>query len=150
MWLSAQSGTQVNTNHSVKMIPKIPWSVGFTMKGVVTNVVMADERINFEFKGWLSMHQIADGTNHIIKMNCERGISATVTPASFVAMTADWGAGSVQNNKNRLFEILEAAAKNNRVVKVSLTEPKIDFGNPGKGLTLRDAKVSRITDADLH
>src|SRR5690242_18744041 len=108
----AQTETQANTNRPVRLIPKIPWSVGFTMKGTVTNVAMANDRINFQFKGWFSFHQIADGTNHVIKLDCERGISASVTPTPFVAMTTDWGGGSVQNNKDRLFEILDAAAKN--------------------------------------
>ena len=50
--------------------------------------------------------------------------------------------------KGRLLQILETAAERGSVVKFSLTQPKMDFG--ANGFTLLDAKVWRITDADLR
>jgi hypothetical protein len=90
-----------------------------------------------------------EGTNQqVIKVDCERGISASITPDSFVAMTTDWRGGSVQNNKGRLLQILQTAAGRHSEVKVALLNPKLDFGT--NGFAILDAKVWRITDADLH
>jgi hypothetical protein len=131
---------------------KNPWAVGCGMKGTVTNVSMIDGRIQFKLTGWFWFHQYPEGgTNgeQVIKVNCERGISATVTPDSFVAFTPDWRAGSVVNDKGRLLEILKTAAKRGTEVRFALTEPKVDFGGKN-GFTILDGKVWRITDVDLR
>jgi uncharacterized protein (AIM24 family) len=84
----------------------------------------------------------------MIEVHRKGGFSATVSPDSFIAMTSDWGAGSVQNDKGRLLKILEKAAERGTMLKFSLTQPKMDFG--GEGFALLDAKVWRITDVDLR
>jgi hypothetical protein len=141
-----------DTNQPASIYTKRPWAVGFGMKGTVTNVARVDGRIHFRLTGWFWFHQYPwGGTNRqVIKVDCERGISATVTPDSFVAMTRDWRAGSVQNDQDRLLQILQTAADRGTVVELALTQPRIDFGTNAFGFALLDAKVWRITDADLR
>jgi hypothetical protein len=45
------------TNQPFRFYTEIPWAVGFGMKGTVTNVVAADEKIHFQFNGWFYIHQ---------------------------------------------------------------------------------------------
>jgi hypothetical protein len=129
---------------------KVPWAVACSMKGTVTNVVMVDGRIQFKLTGWFWFSQYPEGgTNQqIVRFNCQNGMTAVVTPDSFVAMTPNWTGGSVQNDKGRLLEILEVAEKRGNVVKFSLSVLKIDFG--GGTNAFLDAHVWNITDADLH
>lgn len=144
-----RASAQAATNQPTRIYTKVPWAIGFAMKGTVTNVTMIDERIHFQLTGWFWFHQYPwGGTNQqVIKVDCEHGMPATVTPDSFVAMTSDWRGGSVQNDKGRLLKILETAAERGTVVEFSLLQPKLDFGT--NGFTLTDAKVWRVTDADL-
>jgi hypothetical protein len=132
---------------------KIPWAVGFGMEGILTNVVVVEDHIQFQLTGWFWFHQYPEGgTNgqQIIKVDCQRGISATVNdPDSFVAMTSNWRGGSVRNGKGNLQKILQTAEKCGRVVKFELLRPKMDFGKE-HGFTLISADVWRITDADLR
>ena len=148
--IAAGPSRSSDANQPARINTKVPWAVGFGMKGTVTNVVVVNERIQFRLTGWFWFHQyLLGGTNQqVIKVDCEHGISATVTPDSFVAMTTDWRGGSVQNDKGRLLEILEAAGERGTVVEFSLLQPKLDFGT--NGFTLMDAKVWRVTDADLR
>jgi hypothetical protein len=142
--------TNKPAHHEHRIYTKIPWAVGFGMEGTVTNITLVDERIHFQFTGWFWLDQYPwGGTNQqVIKVDARKGISATLTPTEFVAMTSDWGGGSVVNDKTKLIKILNTAAKRGTVVKFSLMQPKMDFGT--NGFTLLDAKVWRITDADLH
>jgi hypothetical protein len=150
LWSSAQTTTPASTNRPHGFVGKVPWGVGFSMRGTVADVSLADEKIHFRFKGWTTLFQYPEGgTNkQVIKVNCERGVSATVTPDSFVAMTEDWGAGSVQNDKGRLLKILTSAAERGTEVRMSIVQPKMNFGM--KGFELLDAKVHRITDIELR
>jgi hypothetical protein len=144
---SAISNGQQHGFHS-----KIPWGVGSGMEGTVTNIVVTDQIIRFQLTGWFWLIQYPEGgTNkQVIKVDCKRGISATVKqPDSFVRMTRNWDAGSVKNGKGYLQKILQTAAERGTVVKFELTQPKIDFGGE-HGFTLIDANVWRITDADLR
>lgn len=132
---------------------KLPWAVGFGMEGTLTNVVVVDDHIQFQLTGWFWFHQYPEGgTNgeQVVKVDCQRGISATVNdPDSFVAMTSDGRGGSVRNGKGNLQKILQTAEKRGRVVKFELMRPKMDFGG-AHGFTLSGADVWRITDADLR
>ncbi len=136
------------TNGPAKTSPEAPWAVGFGMEGKVTNVRMVQDIIHFQLAGWFWLHQYpGEGTNsQIIKVNCERGISAALTPSSFVAMPSNWVAGSVVNDKAKLFKILNIASERRTVVKFELIEPIINFHT--NSITLLDATVARITDAE--
>lgn len=130
-----------------------PWAVGCSMKGTVTNVMVADGHIQFRLTGWFWFHQYPEGgTNEeIVRVDCRSGTSVTMTQTdSFVAETTDWTGGSVQNSKERMVEILKAAEKRGNEVKFSLISPKIDFGAGTNHFTVLDGKIWQITDADLH
>jgi hypothetical protein len=139
-----------STNREPHFFSKFPWAVDFGMEGTVTNVTLIDERIHFQLNGrfWFSQYPPESAKQVVIEVHRKTDFSATVTPDSFVAVTADGRAGSVQNDKGKLLKILTAAAGHGTVVKFALTQPKMDFG--GDGFTLLDAKVWRITDADLR
>ena len=139
-----------STNREPHFYSKLPWAVGFGMEGTVTNVVVVEGRIQFRLDGrfWFTQYPPESPQQVVIEVHRKGGFSARVSPDSFVAMTSDWRAGSVQNDKGRLLKILESAAERGSVVKFSLTQPKMDFGS--EGFTLLDAKVWRITDADLR
>jgi hypothetical protein len=121
------------------------------MEGTVTNIVATEEGIHFRLAGWFWFTQYPwGGTNQqVIKVDCKRGIPATVHQADpFFAFTPDWRAGSL-GEKGRLLRILKIAEVRGRVVKFELTQPKVGFG-PDGSLTLMDATVIRATDADLR
>lgn len=142
--------TDTSANREPHFYSKLPWAVGFGMEGTVTNVALVDGRIQFHLDGrfWFTQYPPETPKEVMIEVHHEGGFSATVSPDSFVAMTRDSRGGSVQNDKGRLLKILESAAERGTVVKFSLTQPKMDFG--ANGFTLLDAKVWRITDADLR
>lgn len=137
------------TNREPHFYSKVPWAVGFHMEGTVTNVLSVDGRIQFHVNGrfWFTQFPPETPKQVMIEVHPKGGFSATVTPDWFVAMTSDWRAGSVQNDKGRLLTILETAAARGTVVKFSLQEAKMDFGT--NNFTLLDAKVWRITDVNL-
>ncbi len=139
-----------STNREPHFYSKKPWAVGFGMEGTVTNVALVDGRIQFHLNGrfWFTQYPPETPKQVVIEVHHKGGFPATVSPDSFVAMTSDWRGGSVQNDKGRLLKILETAAERGTVVKFSLTQPKMDFG--ADGFALLDAKVWRITDADLR
>ena len=143
-----------DTNFSNRRAPhfysKSPWAVGFGMEGTITNVALTDERIQFHLNGrfWFSQYPPESPKQQVIEVHREGGFSATVSSDSFVAMTKDWRAGSVQNEKGKLLKILKTAAERGTMVKFALMQPKMDFGT--NGFTLLDAKVWKITDADLR
>ena len=120
------------------------------MEGTVTNVTVVDERIHLHLNGrfWLSQYPPEGTTPVKIEVHRKGGFRAIITPDSFVAMTRNWSAGSVQNDKTKLLKILQTAAERGTVVKFELTKPNMDFD--GDGFRLLDAKVLRITDVDLH
>jgi len=161
IWLIAvvTSPAAGDTNHSAVsngqqggFHQKIPWGVGTGMEGTITNIVVTDGCIRFQLTGWFWLTQYPEGgTNEqVIKVDCKRGVSATVNqPDSFVAMTSDWRAGSVRNGKGRLLNLLQTAADRGRVVRFELMRPKMDFGGD-HGFTLIGADVWRISDADLR
>ena len=142
------------TNGTNSRVPhfysKIPWAVGFGMEGTLTNVALIGERVQFQLNGrfWFAQYPPESTKQQVIEVHRKNGFSATVSPDSFVAMTSDWRAGSVVNDKGKLLKILKTAAERGTVVKFSLTQPKMDFGT--NGFTLLDAKIGRITDADLR
>jgi membrane protein implicated in regulation of membrane protease activity len=142
--------TNSSTNREPHFYSKVPWGVGFGMEGTVTNVALVEGRIQFQLRGrfWLAQYPPESTKQVMIEVHRKGGFSATVSPDSFIAMTSDWGAGSVQNDKGRLLKILEKAAERGTMLKFSLTQPKMDFG--GEGFALLDAKVWRITDVDLR
>src|SRR6266850_4249330 len=137
------------TNREPHFYSKLPWGIGFGMEGTVTNVVLNGERIEFHVNGrfWFSQYPPESTKQVFIEAHRKDGFSAAVTPDSFVAMTRNWRAGSVVNDKGKLFEILAVAAERGTVLKFALTQAKVDFG--GDGFSLLDAKVLRITDVDL-
>jgi hypothetical protein len=139
-----------STNREPHFYSKKPWAVGFGVEGTVTNVALVDGRIQFHLNGrfWFTQYPPETPKQVVIEVHHKGGFRATVSPDSFVAMTSDWRGGSVQNDKGRLLKILETAAERGTVVKFSLTQPKMDFG--ADGFALLDAKVWRITDADLR
>jgi len=120
------------------------------MEGTATNVALIDERLQFQVNGrfWFTQFPPESPKPVVIEVHRKGGFLATVSRDSFVAMTGDGRAGSVMNDKGRLLRILTAAAQRGTVVKFSLTQPKLDFGT--NGFALLDAKVLRITDADLR
>src|SRR5438874_8038919 len=125
-----------STNREPHFYSKLPWAIGFGMEGTVTKVVLNGERIEFQVNGrfWFSQYPPESTKQVVIEAHPKDGFSATVTPDSFVAMTRNWQAGSVVNDKGRLFKILTAAAERGTVLKFALTQPKLDFG--GGGFTL--------------
>src|SRR5262245_53496545 len=140
-----------STNREPHFYSKIPWGVGFGMEGTVTNVTLVEGRIQFHVDGrfWFTQYPPESPKQVVIEVHRKGGFSSVVSPTdSFVAMTSDWRAGSVQNDKGRLLKILETAAERGTLVQFSLTQPKMDFGL--EGFALLDAKVWRITDADLR
>jgi hypothetical protein len=142
--------TNSSTNREPHFYSKLPWAVGFGMEGTVTNVALVDERIQFQLNGrfWLTQYPPESTKQVVIEVHRQGGFSATLSPDSFVAMTRNGSAGSVQNDKGRLLKILTTAGERGTVVKFSLMEPKLDFGT--NGFTLLDAQVWRITDVDLR
>lgn len=141
---------RTSTNREPHFYSKVPWAIGFGMEGTLTNIALVDGRVQFHLNGrfWITQYPPDSPKEVVIEVHRKVGFSATVTPDAFVAMTSDWRGGSVQNDKGRLLKILEAAAERRTVVKFSLTQPKMDFG--ADGFTLQDAKVGRVTDADLR
>ena len=139
-----------STNREPHFVSKIPWAIGFGMEGTVKNVVSVEGHVQFQMNGrfWFAQYPPDSTRQAVIEVHRKDGFPATVTPDSFVAMTTNGRAGSVQNDKGRLLKILERAAERGTEVKFSLTQPKIDFGT--NGFALLDAKVWQITDADLH
>jgi hypothetical protein len=85
-----------------------------------------------------------------IEVHPKGWFSAAVTPGSFVAVTSDGRAASAQNDKGRLLEILKNAEMLGTAVRLSLMQPKVDFGTNDLGFALLDAKVWQITDLDLR
>ena len=137
------------TNQPARIYTKVPWAIGFGMKGTVANVVAVDEKIHFQFSGWFYMHQYPwGGTNkEVIKVDCQRGISAIVSITdSFVATVPNVNAAAMKKRKD-LLPIFKAAAEHGRELTIQLLSPKLDFGGQP---FLQDAEVSRITDADLR
>jgi hypothetical protein len=136
------------TNQPPRIYTKIPWAVGFEMKGTVTNVVVSGEKIQFQFTGWFYMHQYPwGGTNEeVIKVDCQHGISAIVSPTDFVATVPGVNAAVVRRKKD-LLPLMEGAAKHGRELKIRLAAPKLDFESQP---FLQDAKVLNITDWDLR
>jgi len=144
-------GVNSSTNREPHFVSKIPWAIGFGLEGTVTNVVaLMDGRIKFQVNGrfWMSQYPPNRTKQAVIEVHRGAGFSATVTPDSFVAFTPNGRAGAVQNDKGRLLKILEKAAERGTSIKISLTNPKMDFGEGG--FTLLDAKVWQITDVDLR
>ena len=137
-------------NREPHFYSKLPWAIGFGMEGTVTNVVLVAERIQFRLHGrfWLRQYPPESTKQVVIEVHRTGGFSATVSPDSFVAMTADGRARSVVNDKGNLLRILTTAAERGTVVKFSLLQPKMDFGPDA--FTLLDAKVWQITDPDLR
>lgn len=125
--------------------------VGFTMEGMVTNVVVRGEHIQFTFIGTFRISQFRGIRNSVIELDCKHGVSATVSQGDpFFAMSADGRAGAVRP-VGALQKILRAAATHNRSVKIELYDVKMEIGK-GKDyghFTLSDAKVVRATDAEL-
>ena len=137
------------TNQPARIYTKIPWGIGFGMKGTVTNVVAANEKIHFQFNGWFYIHQYPwGGTNEeVIKVDCQRGISATVRLTdSFVATVPNVNAAAEKKSED-LLPIFKAAAKHGRELTIQLLSPKLAFGEQS---FLQDAKVWTITDWDLR
>ena len=137
------------TNQQARIYTKKPWAVGFRMKGTVANVVATDDKIHFQFSGWFYLHQYPwGGTNEeVIKVDCQRGISATVSLTdSFVATVPNVNAAAMKKRKD-LLPIFKAAAEHGRELTIQLLSPKLDFGDQP---FLQDAKVWTITDADLR
>jgi hypothetical protein len=124
--------------------------IGFWMEGTVTDVTTEGDRIKFHLKGQFRFDQYSGGhTPQIIKVDCEKGITAIVHQADpFFAFTPDWGGGSIQG-KGGLLRILKAAAERGGIVRFELLEPQITF-DARQNITLTDAAVVRATDADLH
>jgi hypothetical protein len=138
-----------DANQPVRFYTHIPWSVGFDMKGTVTNVVATDEQIHFQFNGWFYIHQYPwGGTNEeVIKVDCQRGISASVSLTdSFVATLPNVNAAA-EKKREDLLPIFEAAEEHGRELTIELLWPKLAFGEQS---FLQDARVSRITDWDLR
>ena len=141
-----------STNREPHFLSKRPWAVGFGMDGTITNVASVGGRIEFRVNGRFVMSEFPPESPKPVQIEVHpKGwFLATVTPDSFVAVTGDGRAASVQNDKGRLWEILKAAAERGTVVKFALLQPKIDFGTNDVGFTVMDAKVWRITDVDLR
>lgn len=137
------------TNQAPRIYTKVPWAVGFEMKGTVTNVVATGDKIHFQFNGWFNIHQYPwGGTNEeVVKVDCQRGISATVSLTdSFVATVPNVNAAAVRK-RGDLLPIFTAAAEHGRALTIELMSPKLAFGEQS---FLQDGKVWRITDWDLH
>lgn len=141
-----------STNREPHFFSQRPWAVGFGMDGTVTNVSLVGARIQFRVSGRFVLTQFPpDGPKPVqIEVHPKGWFSATVTPDSFVALSSDGRAGSVQNDKGRLLEILKTAAERGTKVKFTLLQPKIDFGTNDLGFAIIDAKVWQITDPDLR
>ena len=87
------------------------------------------------------------GTNEeVIKVNCQSGISATVSLTDFVATVPNVNAAA-ERKREDLLPILKAAAEHGRELTIQLLSPKLAFGEPS---FLQDAKVWTITDWDLR
>jgi hypothetical protein len=144
---SAFSGP--STNQPARIYTKVPWAVGFRMKGTVTNVVATGDKIHFQFNGWFYLHQFPwGGTNEeVIKVNCQNGISATVSLTdSFVATVPNVNAAA-ERKRDDLLPIFKAAAEHGRELTIQLLSPKLAFGEQA---FLQDANVWTITDWDLR
>jgi len=145
-----------DTNQPARIYTKKPWAVGFGMQGTVTNVVAADDKIHFQFNGWFFIRQYPwGGTNEeVIKVDCQRGVSATVSLTdSFVATVPNVNAATTRN-RGDLLPIFKAAAERGGELTIKLLSPKLDFeggfGGGNKAFVIRDAEVWTITDADLR
>jgi hypothetical protein len=136
------------TNQPAGSYTKVPWAVGFTMKGTVTNVVATGDKLHFRFSGWFYLHQYPwGGTNQeVIKVNCQSGISATVSLTDFVATVPNVNAAA-ERKREDLPPIFKAAAEHNRELTIQLLSPRLAFGEES---FLEDARVWTITDWDLR
>jgi hypothetical protein len=149
--VNAFAGT--DTNEPSVSLSKFPWAVGFGLKGTVTNIVADGDKIHFQFHGWFYLRQyswngVTNGQSlaQVIKMDCQRGISATVTVTDFVATVPNVNAAAVRTSE-ALLPIFKAAEAHGRELTISLLSPKLNFqGDP----IIEDAKVWRISDWDLH
>ena len=141
-----------STNREPHFFSKRPWAVGFTMFGTVTNVAKAGAQIQFRVNGRFVCSQFPPESPQPVQVEVHpKGwFSATVTADSFVAVASDGRGASVQNDKQRLLEILQTAAERGTVVRFALLQPKIDFGTNDLGFALLDAKVWQVTDVDLR
>jgi len=147
MGASAFSGPA--TNQPARIYTKVPWAVGFRMKGTVTNVIATGDKIHFQFSGWFYLHQYPwGGTNEeVIKVNCQSGISATVSLTdSFVATVPNVNAAA-ERKRDDLLPIFKAAAEHGRELTIQLLSPKLAFGEQS---FLQDANVWTITDWNLR
>jgi hypothetical protein len=151
-WVVPAQDNKSSTNREPHFFSKRPWAVGFRMYGTVTNVAWVGAQIQFQVNGRFVFSQFPPeiSTPVQIEVHPKGWFSAAVTPDSFVSMTSDGRAGSVQNDKGRLFQILKNAEMRGIAVRFSLVQPKIDFGTNDLGFALVDAKVWQITDADLR
>jgi hypothetical protein len=145
--VNAFGGT--DTNEPTISLSKIPWGVEFFMKGTVTNVVADTDKIHFEFHGWFYMRQYSwNGVTNqqVIKMDCQRGISAVVRITNFVATVPNVNAAAVRT-ADALLPIFKAAEQYHRELTISLDPSKLCFGGQP---FVENARVWRITDWDLH
>lgn len=149
LFIALNAFSSPDTNEPAISLSKRPWAVGFILKGTVTNVVADGDKIHFQFNGWFYFRQYSlwRGTNEqFIKVDCQKGISATVSVTDFVATVPKVNAAAVKPAKD-LLPIFKAAEEHSRELTISLLSPKLDFeAQP----LIEDAKIWRITDWDLH
>ena len=149
LFIAVHAFSAPDTNEPAISLSKFPWAVGFGMKGTVTNVVADTDKIHFQFHGWFYLRQYSwNGVTNrqVIKVDCQNGISATVSISDFVAAVPNVNAAAVRN-RDALLPIFKAAEEHGRELSISLLSPKLNFGGQP---FIQDAKVGKISDWDSH
>ena len=130
--------------------------VALRMEGKVSNVVVEGEKLSFVltggffFKQWRRDSMESSRQNESsVEVDGSRGIQVTVMQNKpFYAMTED-GRGAAIRDDGALAGILQAAARQGRVVKFQLIDANLVFSRGG-GFRVARAAVIRATDADLR
>jgi hypothetical protein len=149
LFLAVHAFSSPNTNEPTVSLSKFPWVVGFGIKGTVTNVVIDQDKIHFQFRGWFYLRQNSwNGVTNqqVIKMDCRLGKSATVKITDFMATVPNANAAAVRKPE-ALLPIFKAAEQHQKELTISLSPSRLNFeGEP----FIEDATVWRISDWDLH
>jgi hypothetical protein len=149
LFIAVKAFAGLDTNEPSQSLSKLPWAVGFELKGTVTNIVADSDKIHFQFHGWFYMYQYSwNGVTNkqIIKMDFQNGRSATVKITDFVATVPNVNAAAVRT-KEALLPIFKAAEKHGRELRIELSPAKLNFDGEQ---FIEDARILRISDWDLH
>jgi hypothetical protein len=123
--------------------------VGYWLEGTVTSARLAGDRVELVVAGHLILDQYSGGpaTRQVIRYECARGISASLTQwKAFFAITSNWRGGGIRG-AGELGRLTQTALERGSVFRIELQNPQIDFTDWQCPVVKADA--IRATDDDL-